>query len=118
MRRRRADRCLLRASAALDADVPEIAQQLVEEARALDPQHPELEEVTERLLAASELPAAATTDLRRSHQLMSRGLLVLLAVALGLMWAAATMEAADVKVILRQVLITAGAGTPYISQSS
>ncbi len=114
MRRRRADRCLLRASAALDADVPDIAQQVLEEARALDPQHPELQEVTGRLLAASN-PAAAMPR-RPAHDLVSPVLIALLVLAL--VWAAASMEAAGVKALLKQVLTVGGSMTTYLSQSA
>ena len=50
MRQRRAERCLLRASAALDAEVPEVARDILDEARALCPDHPDLPVVTSRLL--------------------------------------------------------------------
>lgn len=56
MRRRRADHCLLRASAALDAEFPEAAQKVLNEARELCPAHPELEEVSARLLASASPP--------------------------------------------------------------
>ena len=120
MRRRRADRCLLRASAALDADVPEIAQQLIEEARALDPHHPELQDVTGRLLAASELAAAAAAigNGRSLHQLISRGLVVLLAVALALMWPPVALKSADVKEVLDLLLIIVGSAGTYISPAA
>ena len=52
MRRRRADHCLLQASAALDADYPEAAEDALNEARALCPTHPQLQEVAARLRAA------------------------------------------------------------------
>ena len=48
MRRRRADRFVLRASAALDADVRE-ARDLLDEARAVCPAHPEIQGLTNRL---------------------------------------------------------------------
>jgi hypothetical protein len=54
MRRRRADQCLLRAAAALDAEFPEAAEKVLNEARELCPAHPELEDVAARLLEASE----------------------------------------------------------------
>ncbi len=56
MRRRRADRCLLRASAALDADLPGHAAAVIEEARALCPEHPELADVVDRLESSAPLP--------------------------------------------------------------
>jgi len=57
MRQRRAERCLLRASAALDAHVPEAASEVLAEARALCPEHPEIEAVSARLSESSEGPA-------------------------------------------------------------
>lgn len=111
MRRRRANRCLLRASAALDADVPEIAQQLLEEARSLDPNHPELQEVVGRLLAASgPLASAPIRNRRLADDLISRELILLLIVALALLWAA-SIETADVKTLLDHLLVTGGSAT-------
>lgn len=120
MRRRRADRCLVRASAALDADVPEIAQQLLEEARMLHPTHPELQEVEERLVAAASTPAAAAParDRPLSDDLTWRELFVLLVVGLALVWAAASIEPAAVKTLLKQLLTTAGSAHIYVSPSA
>lgn len=119
MRRRRAERCLVRASAALDADVPEIAQQLLEEARALDPNHPELQEVEGRLAAASDSSASAPArDRRVSDNLLSGELFLLLVVALALVWAAASLESADLKSLLQDLLTTAGSATIYVLPSA
>ena len=119
MRRRRADRCLVRASAALDADVPEIAQQLVEEARALDPNHPELQEVEGRLLAASKLLAVGLTADRTSpDRLTSLELVLLVIVTLAMIWGAAAIEPADLKTVLKQLLTTAGSSTIYLLPSA
>jgi len=60
MRRRRAERLLLRASAALDAEYLEEAEAALSEARALEPAHPALQEVTDRLLAASDQGAGVS----------------------------------------------------------
>ena len=62
MRRRRADRCLLRASAAIDADVPEAAEAVLAEAEALCPEHPDLPEVTSRLQSSNRPLDRATAD--------------------------------------------------------
>jgi hypothetical protein len=62
MRRRRADRCLLRACAALDADVPEAAEAVLVEAAALCPKHPDLPEVTLRLRSSNDSLKRATLD--------------------------------------------------------
>ena len=61
MRWRRADHCLLRASAALDAASPEVAERALHEARDLCPAHPLLPEVAGRLRATrdSSSPALA-----------------------------------------------------------
>ena len=56
MRLRRADRCLLRASAAMDAEAPDFAREVLDEARSLCPEHPELEEVSERLRSTATQP--------------------------------------------------------------
>ena len=53
MRRRRADQCLLRASAALDAEFPEAAEDVLNEARELCGSHPDLEAVAARLRATA-----------------------------------------------------------------
>ena len=58
MRHRRAERCLLRASAALDAQVPDAASEVLAEARALCPEHPEIEVVSARLSESSASPLA------------------------------------------------------------
>ncbi len=52
MRWRRADHCLLQASAALDAEWPDAAEQALHEARDLCPAHPLLPAVAARLRAA------------------------------------------------------------------
>ncbi len=62
MRRRRADRCLLRASAALDAEVPEAAQAVFAEAVALCPEHPDIQEVKWRLQSSNDPVDCATWD--------------------------------------------------------
>ena len=115
MRHRRAGRCLVRASAALDADVPEIAQQLLEEARALDPRHPELQEVEGRLLAASSpCPSPRTPNGRLSEDLSSRELFLLLVAGLALVWAAVSIDSADMKMLLTHLLTIAGSATIHV----
>ncbi|MEO5896042.1 MAG: hypothetical protein ABIS06_10100 [Vicinamibacterales bacterium] len=114
MRRRRVDRCLLRASAALDADVPDIARQVLQEARALDPNHPELEEVTGRLLVASH--PGPVPGRRPAHDLMTPVVYALL--VLLLLWGAASIEAAGVKALLKRVLMVADSAATYLSQSA
>ena len=81
MRRRRADRCLLRASAALDAEVPEAAEELLDEARTLYPDHPDLQDVTIRLLSVGHLAAASRR--RRTPVWAAAALLVLLSLGAG-----------------------------------
>ena len=75
MRRRRADRCLLRASAALDAEVPEAAEELLEEARTLYPDHPDLPDATNRLLSVGHL---ANPSRRRMMPVWAAAALVIL----------------------------------------
>jgi hypothetical protein len=104
MRRRRGDRCLLRASAALDADVPDIAQQLFAEARALDPNHPDLQEVAERLLVVSQpVPPKGRRPIHNPTAAMALVLLVLA----GLCGAGST-EAVGAKAVLKWVLAVVG----------
>lgn len=104
MRRRRAQRCVLRASAALDANVPDIAEQVLEEARALDPQHPALEEVAGRLaLASHSVPAKRRLLTRNPASAVALLLLVLLA-----LWAAVSKEAAPVHAALKWVSAAVG----------
>jgi hypothetical protein len=55
MRRRLVERCLLRASAALDADAPDMAKDVLEEARAIWPGHPEIDVLAERLVSSVPL---------------------------------------------------------------
>ena len=65
MRQRRAERCLLRASAALDAQVPEAASEVLAEARTLCPEHPEIEAVSARLSESSGSPPARRSPVPR-----------------------------------------------------
>jgi hypothetical protein len=62
MQQRRAQRCLLRAEAALDAGLVDYARQPLDEARRLDPTSPELAAV-ERRLAASGVAAPVSVPL-------------------------------------------------------
>lgn len=62
MRWRRADHCLLQASAALDAECPEAAEQALNEARDLCPAHPLLPEVAARLRATRDPSSPALSQ--------------------------------------------------------
>src|SRR4029453_11081232 len=67
MRRRKADRCLQRAAAALgDGSIAE-AKAALEEARQLAPLHPRLEELTGRLDALTQPPPQAPVPHRHSQ---------------------------------------------------
>jgi hypothetical protein len=93
MRRRRADRCLLRALAALDAGVPGHAAAVVEEARALCPEHPELADVVARLQSSAPFPQQPVTVVSRRRLLCgAAALFVMLSAAPGCdggwLWAA------------------------------
>jgi hypothetical protein len=81
MRRRRAERCLLRAAAALDADVPDCARAVLAEARALAPDHPDLQEVTGRLQSSLEPPRALKGTISWVPVLLTLTLLSLFAAA-------------------------------------
>jgi hypothetical protein len=67
MRKRRAERCLLRADVALDAGFIEDAHEAAAEARSLDPEAPRLVEVEQRI---AEAAAAVTTVARRRRRRM------------------------------------------------
>ena len=56
MRRRRVERCLLRASAAIEAGVLDDAREAIEEIRRLDPDEPGLEQLTAQLASAENPP--------------------------------------------------------------
>ena len=58
MRQRRADRCLLRASVALDAGVIDDAREALDEVRRLDPDNPQVAELTARIAAIEAAPLA------------------------------------------------------------
>lgn len=66
MRRRRAERCVLRAKAALDAGSVDVARQSLDEAQELVPSSPEMCALVERLerlaLAPAALPAPVASD--------------------------------------------------------
>ena len=64
MRRRRAERCVLRAEAALEAGFEEDARAAIDEAHRLDPQTPDLEALRHQLA----LRRAAETSLRQAAQ--------------------------------------------------
>jgi hypothetical protein len=56
MRRRRVERCLLRASVAIEAGVLDDAREAIEEVRRLDPEEPGLEPLTAQLASAENPP--------------------------------------------------------------
>jgi hypothetical protein len=56
MRRRRVERCLLRASVAIEAGVLDDAREAIEEVRRLDPDEPGLEPLTAQLASAENPP--------------------------------------------------------------
>ena len=57
MRRRRVERCLLRASVAIEAGVLDDAREAIDEVRRLDPDEPGLEPLTAQLAAAENPPS-------------------------------------------------------------
>ena len=59
MRQRRVERCLLRASVAIEAGVLEDAREAIEEVRRLSPDEPGLQSIALQLAAAETLPPAA-----------------------------------------------------------
>jgi hypothetical protein len=59
MRQRRVERCLLRASVAIEAGVLEDAREAIEEVRRLSPDEPGLQSIAAQFAAAERLPPAA-----------------------------------------------------------
>lgn len=118
MRQRRAERCLLRASAALDAQVPYAASEVLAEARALCPDHPDIEAVSTRLSAASE-PSPAR------RRVVPRWLTAaVIGGALGAGWGSTSVWTADsaaVAELVRAVTTTAAhvaaAATNFVTSS-
>jgi hypothetical protein len=103
MRQRRAERCLLRASAALDAEVPDAASEVLAEARALCPDHPEIEAVSTRLSATSGTPPSR-------RRLVPRWLAAaVIGGAIGAGWGSTSVWTADAAVtqLVRVVTTTA-----------
>jgi hypothetical protein len=64
MRRRRVDRCILRAETALEAGFPEDARLALAEARQLDPYGPPLDELEARIEAAAANPPVSASATR------------------------------------------------------
>src|SRR4029453_363030 len=62
MRRRRIDRCVLRAAAAIEAGVFGDAREALEEVERLDPREPAIEPLRARLVAAESRPAEAASE--------------------------------------------------------
>jgi hypothetical protein len=62
MRKRRIERCLLRASVALEAGVLEDARESIEEARRLSPDDPDVEQLAQDLVRAEHPPPVTATE--------------------------------------------------------
>src|SRR5688572_32401590 len=62
MRRRRVERCVLRASVAIEAGVLEDARAALEEVERLDPHEPAIEPLRARLLVAESRPAELASE--------------------------------------------------------
>ena len=62
MRRRRVERCVLRASVAIDAGVLEDARGALEEVERLDPHEPAIKPLRARLVAAESRPAGSASE--------------------------------------------------------
>ncbi len=62
MRRRRIDRCVLRAAVAIDAGVFEDARGALEEVERLDPHEPAIKPLRARLVAAESRPAGSASE--------------------------------------------------------
>ena len=63
MRRKRVDRCVLRAAVAIDAGILEDAREALEEVERLDPHEPSLEPLRTKLAAAESRAAAGDTTI-------------------------------------------------------
>src|SRR5688572_2986184 len=93
MRRRRVERCLLRASVAIEAGVLDDTREAIEEIRVLDPTEPGLEQLTAQLADAEnprpiepELPTEAAPERAPARHHRFAAAVVLLACALGGGW--------------------------------
>jgi hypothetical protein len=85
MRRRRVERCVLRAEIALEAGYPEDARLALAEARQLDPHQPSLDELAARIdAAAARQPAQPRARASRALPAVAAGLV--LAVLSGLLF--------------------------------
>jgi len=112
MRRRRVERCLLRASVAIEAGVLDDAREAIEEIRRLDPNEPGLEQLTaqlaeaenpqpadELLLEHAPLPALVPDDApARSRRFAPAVLLLAGAVAGGWWWTSFSTTPAPLKI--------------------
>lgn len=83
MRRRRVERCVLRASIALEAGVLDDAREVLAEARALEPEHPGVRELIERVAAVE---VALSAPPRRARAWPAVAAVLALAAAGGGVW--------------------------------
>ena len=128
MRRRRLERCLLRASVALEAGVLEDAAEALDEARQLDPNESAVQDLTAQLAAAraedARIPAGfvpGVADAAHPRSRVAAGIgamsLILLSGVGGWWWTSSrpqphTPAAAAVPPAVRTDTPTAGAGPP------
>jgi hypothetical protein len=108
MRRRRVERCLLRASVAIEAGVLEEAREAIEEVRRLDPDAPGLEQLTAQLATAEnpptieqQLPAATEPESAPagSHRFAAAVVLLAGALAAGWWWMANPGTSATAQIV-------------------
>jgi hypothetical protein len=104
MRRRRVERCLIRASVAIEVGVLEDAREAIDEIRRLQPDEPGLEQLTADLAEAEnrpsiepELPPETVSEPAPARHHRSAAAVVLLAgAAAGGWWWTSTLKTADV----------------------
>jgi hypothetical protein len=113
MRRRRVERCVLRAEIALEAGYPEDARLALAEARQLDPHEPSLDELAARLdAAAPRQPAQPPAGASRALPAVAAGLV--LAVLSGLLLTLAPGPAVREAPAAQPAQETAPARAPFV----
>jgi hypothetical protein len=130
MRRRAFERCVVRAVAALDAEVLDDAREAFEEAQRLSPEDPQIRELASRLSAAEAPPPELAIRLTRAeaplaaavqeHEPVGAGswmlaaVLILMSAAAGWFWAGAGLDGPQ----RTAPVVSAGAGAPSLPAST
>lgn len=114
MRHRRAERCVLRAEAALDAGLEAEARAALDEARGLDPDAPSFDEllVAARIRREAAAARARRQQIRRAAQVAAAALIIVLGIA----WA--TFEPRDTRGVETLVSSPEPAPMPALAQAT